>query len=103
MYSKARDGWPRKFGRLPTGRQAACRAFSSGLTRIASHAGCSAAKSATATPLPSASASSRSVKLPETQIDRRENKLPTVSPTATSAARARSQPSTAPTNRANQR
>ena len=31
-------------GCLPTGRHAACRAFSRGLTRIASHAGCSAAR-----------------------------------------------------------
>ena len=46
--------------------------FPSGLTCIASHAGCSAASTATATPLPSASRSSRIVKSPHTKIDRRK-------------------------------
>src|SRR5918994_2097761 len=61
----------------PEGRQAACRAFSNGLTWIACHAGCTAASTATATPLPNASAKSpgESVLLTRSMT---ENKLRTV-------------------------
>ncbi len=59
-------------GCLPTGRHAACRAFSRGLMRIASHAGCSAANSATTTPLPRASANSRSGQISRDEIDQRK-------------------------------
>ncbi len=79
----------------PSGRHAPCLTFSNGLTCTASQAGCNAASSATATPLPSASASSPKVKSPRARSIT-EKRFPTVSPTATSAARANSQPTNAP-------
>ena len=83
-----------------TGRQTACRAFSSGLIRSASTAGCNAANKATPTPLARAMANSRGDKLlPDKPME--ENRLRTVSPTANNAACANAQPikqpATAPT------
>ena len=80
----------------PAGRHAVCLTFSNGLTCTASHAGCKRREDGDGD-----AAAERQQELAEREICRpprsmSENKLPTVSPTATSAARANSQPSKAP-------
>src|SRR6266480_1532819 len=77
------------------GRQAACLALSSGLTWMASQAGCSAANPATAMPLTSASPTSLRVKLPAAKSTTVKRSA-TVCPTATSAACANNQPNKLP-------
>src|SRR3990172_6913898 len=80
---------PRRFAKgflaRDAGRQAACRALSRGLIRIASQAGIRAARRATATPLPRARTNSIKPK-DSAAKSTSENRLATVSPTATSAA-----------------
>src|SRR4029077_1927567 len=77
------------------GLQALCLAFSRGLTRIASNAGCSAARTATTKPLARDRPSSRKVKIPGAKSTS-EKRFATVSPTATSASCASSHPNTLP-------